>query len=411
MLANSTPALLYPIPPGKNVPANQPIGVFAPDYAANTPIAFSDDLSNVPNAPDPSTLKWRWSFSDIKGYFYSQNPAHTFKKAGTYNIYAEIYLGGAWVTNPSFDSAQIHVVSSLPAHAPVARVTESSPVAYFGQSVTFDASGSTSTDGSALSYFWNFNDGTTATGVHVSHQFVISGKGFVSLTVTDATGAKGIATINIIAPKNPLQTTASTIAPGQNVTFTVPAADVQSLPGQPTNYSWDFGDGSQPPPLPSQPSVSHAFTQKGQYIVTMRETYGPGGSANADGGGIYDAVVITIAVPPTPKPLWRYYVGGAAVALGILISLAAAVRSQRRQLVLAEQQKAARELARARRVGAPARGGRGGSRRGYEDYGGGRDDDYPPPRSSRGASGGSSGRWANERRGPPRRGGRRGDRR
>src|SRR5690242_16208943 len=43
MLANGDPALLYPVPPNVNVPADQPIGIFALNYASGAAISFTED--------------------------------------------------------------------------------------------------------------------------------------------------------------------------------------------------------------------------------------------------------------------------------------------------------------------------------------------------------------------------------
>jgi PKD repeat protein len=381
MLANSSPSLLYPVT--TNVPADQPVGLFAPDFAAGSSINLTEDLSRAVGAPDPNTLQWRWNFGDGTSSTGSYQPSHTFTKPGTYNIHSQIYdtTSKSWT---DLDSAQIHIVASLPDNPPVARATVSSPLAVFGSSVTFDASASTSSDGSPLKYLWNFNDGQTATGAQVSHQFVVPGKGFVSLTVTDGRGAKGVTTINIVSPQSQLSASASTIAPGKSVTFnetevaTTGSSSSGSSAGQQASFTWSFGDGSQDV-TSSQPSVSHTFTKAGQYIVTMQEV---DGAAAAQAAGPFEAFAVIVATPPPPP--WRYAVGGAAVVLGILLSLGAAVRSQRRQVALAEQRKAARS----RRVSATAssRGSRG---RYDDDY----RDDYRGGGSSRARGpGGSSGR-------------------
>ncbi len=69
------------------------------------------------------------------------------------------------------------------------------PVAYFvfypekpgeRESVSFDGSGSYGTDGSIVSYHWDFGDGTSADGVSVSHAYQSAKTYAVTLTVTDS---------------------------------------------------------------------------------------------------------------------------------------------------------------------------------------------------------------------------------
>ncbi|MCU7918815.1 MAG: PKD domain-containing protein [Candidatus Thiodiazotropha sp. (ex Epidulcina cf. delphinae)] len=58
-----------------------------------------------------------------------------------------------------------------------------------GDTVDFDASGSSDMDGSIAEYRWDFSDGLTATGQMITHQYVSSGNFPVTLTVIDDQGA------------------------------------------------------------------------------------------------------------------------------------------------------------------------------------------------------------------------------
>jgi subtilisin family serine protease len=56
---------------------------------------------------------------------------------------------------------------------------------------SFNAGGSLDSDGTIASYSWNFGDGTTGSGVTVSHTYTTGGTYTVALTVTDDGGATG----------------------------------------------------------------------------------------------------------------------------------------------------------------------------------------------------------------------------
>lgn len=56
---------------------------------------------------------------------------------------------------------------------------------------TFNGSASSDSDGSIVSYSWNFGDGSNASGVTASHTYAAAGTYTVSLTVTDNEGANG----------------------------------------------------------------------------------------------------------------------------------------------------------------------------------------------------------------------------
>ena len=72
--------------------------------------------------------------------------------------------------------------------------------------VFFNASNSSDSDGTIVSYQWDFKDGNTGSGETISHTFSSAGSYNVELTVTDNEGASDSATKNITV------TTAPTIA-------------------------------------------------------------------------------------------------------------------------------------------------------------------------------------------------------
>ncbi|MFD1686725.1 malectin domain-containing carbohydrate-binding protein [Halobellus litoreus] len=87
--------------------------------------------------------------------------------------------------------------------SPSAAFTASPSDPATGEQVSFDASGSTDSDGSIASYEWNFGDGTTASGASPSHTYESAGTYTVTLTVTDDDGATATATqqVTVSAPQ------------------------------------------------------------------------------------------------------------------------------------------------------------------------------------------------------------------
>jgi PKD repeat protein len=66
-----------------------------------------------------------------------------------------------------------------------------------GQSVAFSVSASNDTDGQIVSYEWDFDDGSTATGENATHTFSSLGTYNVTLTVTDNGGATASETVTV----------------------------------------------------------------------------------------------------------------------------------------------------------------------------------------------------------------------
>ena len=63
--------------------------------------------------------------------------------------------------------------------------------------VTFSSAGSTDPEGGALTYAWNFGDGSTSTAANPSHTYTSNGRYTVTLTVTDPGGRSGSANVAI----------------------------------------------------------------------------------------------------------------------------------------------------------------------------------------------------------------------
>ena len=147
--------------------------------------------------------------------------------------------------------------------------------------ITFDGSQSASADGSALTYDWNFGDGTAhGTGVAPTHAYAANGVYTVSLVVTDGAGT----------PSAPATTTATINRPPIAVFYNAPyfGAEAQSTKfsnygskdpdGGSITYDYDFGDGT-PHNLTSSPS--HRYVQDGVYTVTLVVTDAMGATATA----------------------------------------------------------------------------------------------------------------------------------
>jgi hypothetical protein len=79
--------------------------------------------------------------------------------------------------------------------------------------VTFSGSGTTAPSGKIVSYSWSFGDGSTASGVSVSHTYSSTGQFTAALKVTDNIGLTGSAsqviTVALAPPKGPSSLTAS----------------------------------------------------------------------------------------------------------------------------------------------------------------------------------------------------------
>lgn len=106
------------------------------------------------------------------------------------------------------------------------------------RSFAFDASRSIDLDGDPMTYAWDFGDGTTATGVQVTHTYGGTSTAALtaSLTVTDAQGATGTATLTVVPGNNVPELTLTAPPPterfvvGERVRLSATAVDAEDGP-------------------------------------------------------------------------------------------------------------------------------------------------------------------------------------
>lgn len=177
----------------------------------------------------------------------------------------------------------------------------SSVTTSIGDSVSFDASGSTHPDPNRTitSYQWDFGDGNTATGETVNHAYSETGEFTVELTVQDDLGNTDTAT-KTVTVQGP-QVTASVDATPQgdilNEPVTLDASDSFSeSPGEIVEYEWEFDDGSTE--ITSSPTIQHTY-DPGIYSpkVTVVNDYGESAQAAVQIEVIEDPFNVQITGP------------------------------------------------------------------------------------------------------------------
>jgi PKD repeat protein len=141
-----------------------------------------------------------------------------------------------------------------------------------GQSVSFDASTSKASTGRTItSYAWNFDDGTTGSGVQTSHPYNRTGTFNVRLTVTDDLGQSQSVT-KAVTVGGSTPTAAFTFSPssprrGQTVNFDASASRAASGRAIAT-YAWNFDDGA----IAFGVTTQHAFVSNGTFNVRLTIT-------------------------------------------------------------------------------------------------------------------------------------------
>ncbi|RIJ60147.1 PKD domain-containing protein [Clavibacter phaseoli] len=155
------------------------------------------------------------------------------------------------------------------------RVPNQAPKAAFTQTAdfltaSFDATGSTDSDGTVTGYAWDFGDGVQASGATQSHTYAAAGTYPVVLTVTDDRGTTNRTQQDVTvkaAPAN-VAPTAVVTATATDLTAKLDGSASTDADGTVASYAWDFGDGS----TGTGPTPTHAYAAGGTYTVTLTVT-------------------------------------------------------------------------------------------------------------------------------------------
>ena len=159
--------------------------------------------------------------------------------------------------------------------------------------VSFNASNSSDSDGTIISYAWDFKDGSTGSGETISHTFSSAGSYNVELTVTDNEGATDSSTkiMTVTETANQLPTASFTAVPTSGIApleVAFNASNSSDSDGSIINYVWNFKDGN----TGTGQTINHTFSSTGSYNVELTVT---------DNEGATDSTTKTITVTETPN--------------------------------------------------------------------------------------------------------------
>lgn len=174
--------------------------------------------------------------------------------------------------------------SALPNSAPTAAFT-STPGA--DGVVDFDATASADTDGTIVSYEWDFGDGTTGSGATTQHTYGASGTYQVTVTVIDNAGASSVLTlpVNVELPNQDPQ--AAFDVTTSDLAIAVDASGSTDADGSVVSYDWDFGDGA----TGSGSVANHTYGAAGTYTVSLTVSDNDGASQTV-------SREVTVVAPP-----------------------------------------------------------------------------------------------------------------
>ncbi|HMN04821.1 MAG TPA: PKD domain-containing protein [Flavobacteriales bacterium] len=233
-----------------------------PSVAVNanpTPVC-AGELVNFTQTTSGGANYFQWDFDEGNGFQWTNagNQSHIFNTQGVYNVSYTASIQGA--TAGCADTATV-AVTVLP--SPTAQFTLDQDAAC--TSLTVQA---TNTSVNAVSYLWDFGDGTTSTLANPPpHTYSSIGAYTITLTAINSQGCHNTTTgtVHVYAVPSPV-IGAQNVCEGSDAQF----ADLTiTEPGNPVQgWYWDLGDGT----ASTDQAPTHTYAASGTYTVTLTVT-------------------------------------------------------------------------------------------------------------------------------------------
>jgi len=230
------------------------------DQIDSLSFVFSADFYTLDDA-DP--VSWLWDFGD-GNTSTEESPEHTYATDGLYEV-------NLVVTSESGCEAEISfpLFTDAPPSEDCAAYIEYEDI----DSLTFEfyteVFGLTGDPVGVLSYFWQFDDGTTSNDPNPVHTFPGEGIYSVELTVLTEDSCLTYASAVIVVGDSPVDT----FFFGCQAMFFVAEVSQDSLTlsfedlsfGSPVEWYWEFGDGE----TSDEQNPVHAYEEPGVYMVEL----------------------------------------------------------------------------------------------------------------------------------------------
>ena len=227
--------------------------------------------------PDGEIVTYQWDFDD-DGVFETQGTEQT--ASYTYASGGQFTARVTVLDDQSGSASRAAIIEINAAPVPQFQVSSFAPTEL--ESVTFTDLSSDS-DGTLVTWAWEFGDGTVSDEASPSHVYQQSGTHTVTLMVTDNGGATATAnatlTIDNLPPVAALTAAENVLPTGSRFAFDASESYDPSPQGGLTRYEWKLGAQSGFALETSVPNLSHVFTEAGQHLIRVRVTDSDGAIA------------------------------------------------------------------------------------------------------------------------------------
>lgn len=234
--------------------------------------------------PENKIVKYEWYVNGKSvGSTTSANYSYKSSGSGTVRVSVKVidHKGASDSAEASF--------SVLANKAPTAKAGNNM-VVNPGETVSFNAGGSSDPDGKIVSYSWNFGGKGSSSSSRPSFKFSRPGTYTVSLTVTDDSGAKASDSIRVTVNSSPSANAGIDMKAKVNNSIEFDGALSSDSDGSISSYAWYIGSKK----IGSAQSASYKFGREGTYEVKLVVT---------DNHGASSSDTIKVSVEGNSKPV------------------------------------------------------------------------------------------------------------
>lgn len=217
-------------------------------------------------------ITYEWTYGDGNSDS-GVTVTHSYSSSGLYRVWCNI------TDSNSKEDKWSCIVNVTDYIGPIARFTFAPSKPRFDDTITFNATTSSDSDGTISTYSWSFGDGNTTTGQTATHSYGTNGEFTVTLNVTDDHSKWDTfsQTFNVTANSGPTAFfTYKTFFPMPKVRVSFYADESVDSDGTISSYFWDFDDGENS----TGERTYHSFDNDGSYNVTLTVTDDDGDTDN-----------------------------------------------------------------------------------------------------------------------------------
>ena len=264
------------------------------------PSTFDGTASMDPNG---AIIRYDWQFGDGSplGQHAGPIPTHIYTAADVYDVTLTV-TDNEGASSTAATQINIGEGTNYPPTAnPGGNVEE-----YLlykgetGESVFFNGSASSDSDGEIVDYYWEFGEGGTGSGATFQYTYSAAGSWIANLTVTDNGGKTDTLGVNVLISQGNLAPTAVAGGPydgivDQGIAFK--GSDSSDPDGTIDDYHWEFGDPNDLRASSTLMNPRYQYDDPGTYTVTLTVTDNLGATNTAT----TQAVVGATLIPPTAE--------------------------------------------------------------------------------------------------------------